>query len=256
MELFRFDTQREMFIGDDEHQAIVFATTRFIHLAAKAIQDHQSFSVALSGGTTPKKFYEYLALPENSSRVNWSAVNIFWSDERAVPPDHAESNYAMTMKTWARSPIAKSNIVRLPAELPDLEKTAREYEVQIKKHCFQGRFDLLLLGVGQDGHTASLFPESEALQVHDRLVVPTITPDKNSKRLSFTFSCINEARQILVLLFGVSKSAICKEIFYGEDDYKRCPAQHIGKGSGPALFIVDKEAANFLVPHSSEAKKE
>ena len=258
MEIFRFDNQREIFIGDDEQVAVVFATARFIHLAKKAIQEHKTFSVALSGGTTPKKFYEYLALPENSSRVDWSSVHIFWSDERAVAPDHPESNYGMAMKIWSQSPIAKAHFYRMQGEAADLEKAACDYEAQIKKHCFEGRFDLMLLGIGQDGHTASLFPYSKALEVHDKLIVSTVTSDNKNNRLSVTFPCIHESRQVMVFAFGKNKTAVFRELLYGEEDYRKYPAQCLGQkaGSGPVLFVVDKETASFLIPHNTNNKIE
>src|SRR5205807_5236969 len=118
--------------------------------------------------STPKKLYERILQSELAFQVDWAHVNVFWSDERAVPPDSPESNYGMAMHYFCKEPLDTSKKFRMPADERDLNKAAASYEAQIKKYCVQGRFDLVLLGVGEDGHTASLFPNTEALKVEDK----------------------------------------------------------------------------------------
>src|SRR5207253_1775325 len=131
--------------------------------------------------------YEKLATLELAYQLDWSRVNIFWSDERAVPPDHPDSNYAMAMHYFGKEPLDLSKKFRMPADEADLQKAAADYERQIKKQCFGECLDLVLLGIGDDGHTASLFPKTEALHVEDKLVTANFVPAKNSHRMTLTF---------------------------------------------------------------------
>ena len=128
----------------------------------------------------------------------------------------------------------------------DLQKEAERYEKELKKQCIDERLDLTLLGIGTDCHTASLFPETEALRIQDKLVVANYVTEKKAWRLTFTFPCINNSRRIMVLAFGPDKAKALKEALYGEPNIEKYPAQNIGKGAGTTLFIVDKAAAAEL----------
>ena len=200
MQLFIIDEKRELLIAENEEMATIFAAVRFVGQASQAIKERGSFSVALSGGSTPKKLYEYLKhYPRAESEIDWSKVNFFWSDERAVPLDHPESNYRMAMSFFNKEPFDVARKFPMPAFEEDKEKAAKLYETQIKKFCNDGRFDLVLLGIGEDGHTASLFPGTEALHNEKDLVCSLFVPEKNSYRMTLTFTCINNARKINLL---------------------------------------------------------
>ena len=246
MQLFTIDDKRELLIMPSDDAAATFAAIRFISLAQQAVAAQGSFSVALSGGSTPKKMYEKLLLPQNAERVNWSRVNIFWSDERAVPQDHPDSNYRMAMHYFGKEPLDEAKKFRMPADENDLQLAALDYEKKIKKYCFSERFDLMLLGIGDDAHTASLFPKTEALHVTDKLVVPNFIPQKDSWRMTLTFPCINESRKIIVLAFGKDKGKALKKVLDPNSDPELYPARNIGEGDSPVLYIVDELAASEL----------
>ena len=246
MQLLQIDSTREALISDDEDSSIAFAAISFINSAALAIKERGSFSVALSGGSTPKKLYETILKSDRADQVDWSRVNIFWSDERAVPPDSEESNYGMAMHYFCKEPLDVSKKFRMPADEQDLDKAAVAYEAQIRKHCVGERFDLVLLGIGDDGHTASLFPNTKALQVEDKLVVANFVPEKNAYRMTLTFPCINDARKIIVLAFGKAKAKILKTVLFGKPDFEKYPAQRVGQGKAATLYIIDREAASAL----------
>ena len=131
----------------------------------------------------------------------------------------------------------------------DLNQAAVNYEKEIQKHCFQNRFDLMLLGMGEDGHTASLFPNTKALNEEMRLACPNFVPEKNCYRLTLTYRAINEARKTLVLVTGKAKAKVLQEILYGKSNFEKYPTQKIGTTQQPALFIVDEAAACELLPH-------
>lgn len=243
MQLFPIDTHREVLVAETDTAAITFAAVRFLSIAQRAIAEHNSFSVALSGGSTPKKLYEYLLHSERAKEIDWSHVNLFWSDERAVPPDDPQSNYKMAMHYFSQPPLNAAKVFRMEAEDSDREQAALDYEHLIRTHCFEERLDLVLLGIGDDCHTASLFPGTKALFVEDHLVTPSIFPEKKSHRMTLTFRCINEARKILVLAFGKEKGKALQTVFFGKKDPEKCPAQLIGDNNIPVLFIIDSIAA-------------
>lgn len=239
VELVKISPLREIAIAPDEEAAVHFAATQFIDCACAAIAKHKRFSVALSGGSTPKKLYETLLKPEFAEQIDWARVDLFWSDERCVAPDSPESNYGMAMHYFNQAPLNKTAKFRMPADSANLNQAAQEYEMQIRKYCFEHKFDLVLLGIGDDGHTASLFPHTAALQEEKHLVVAAFVPEKKSYRMTLTFPCINQARKIMVLALGKAKAEVLKTIFYGPQDFTKYPAQKIGLGAAPALFIID-----------------
>src|SRR5262249_37810698 len=156
-----------------------------------------------------KAIFERLTKPPYSTRIDWSKVHLFWSDERAVPPDHPDSNYRMAMEAGlSKMDIPASQIHRMHAETA-IEDNARLYEKTIQHVLKLNSFDLVMLGVGEDGHTASLFPDTEALHApEERSVVANYLPDKKIWRMTFTFSCINRARHSVVYVLGASKKSI------------------------------------------------
>jgi 6-phosphogluconolactonase len=221
---------------ENREAAIAFAAHSFVHVAQEAVASRSSFVVALSGGSTPSAVYRTLSERPYSRQVEWSQVYLFWSDERPVPPDHADSNFRMAMESgFNRLPIPEENIFRMHAE-SDLEAHALAYE-HLLKEVAGGVCDLVLLGMGTDGHTASLMPGTGALNVQDRLVVGNHIPQLKSWRMTFTFPCINAARHTHIYVLGHNKQHILREVLQGPAD--RFPIQGIGTSERPALWITD-----------------
>ncbi len=223
---------------DSEEKVIDFCIVHFVDEAQYAIDNHGSFSVALSGGSTPKKLYDALTQSPEAKALDWSKINLFWSDERAVPPTDPESNFGMAMKYFSKEPFNKAKVFRMEAERPDREQAAADYIELIHKHCHASRFDMVFLGIGEDGHTASLFPGTEALKIKDKLVVANFVPSLKVWRMTLTFHCINNARNIVVLATGSKKTAILHEILDSKDQTKY-PAQQISGREIPAFFVTD-----------------
>lgn len=244
-----YDERHDLVIARDTEAAIAFAVEQFIEIAQEAIQRHGSFAVALSGGSTPKAIYEALALPENSSRIDWKRVMLFWSDERAVSKDSPESNYRMAMSAGFETlPIPPENIHRMEAD-NDIEESAKVYDKLIGATVPQKKFDLVMLGMGDDGHTASLFPKTHGLHTNERLAIANYIPQKNTWRMTLTYDCINSAHNIVVYVLGKGKAAMLKSVIavnshYDPDTY---PIQRIGTPSNKALFVLDKDAAEHLL---------
>lgn len=229
----------KVFANDDE--AVRFCLDHFIQNATEALSKRGIFTVALSGGSTPKLFFDRLSSSEQAKALDWKHIVLFWSDERACPPDHPDSNYGMAMKILSHEPFSCAQAFRMQAEEDDRDNAAREYEALIKKYCPEGRLDIVYLGVGEDGHTASLFPHSPALDEKKRLVIVTFVEVKMSWRMTLTFPCINQARNIVVLALGAKKAPIIKHTF--NDKEILYPIQRVGTEKTPALFICDREAA-------------
>jgi 6-phosphogluconolactonase len=218
----------------------------FIKSANEAIKSKGKFSVALSGGSTPKRLYELLARENYSSQIDWQRVHVFWSDERCVPPDDEQSNYRMANEALLKHiPIPPNQIHRMHGE--DEPQTAAEnYEAELKNHFGNDmRFDLILLGMGDDGHTASLFPNTTAIDEKERLVAAPFVEKFNSDRITFTFKTINSAAKIIFLITGASKAETLKLVF-GEPR-KDLPASLIKPTDGELIWLIDESSAmSFL----------
>ncbi len=239
--MLEYDQRRNLFIGKTEAETLQFATDHWINTALKAIQQRGYFFVALSGGSTPIAIYERLTKVHN---FDWSKVFLFWSDERAVPPDHPDSNYHTAMKFFSTLPIPKNQIFRMKAEV-EIEKNALDYEEKIRRYTGKQLFDLVMLGTGEDGHTASLFPNTKALNVTDRLVVANHIPQKNCDRMTFTYPCINESANIVLYALGKNKAEIVPKILKAPivSEY---PASKIGTAKTPALWVLDEFSSQNL----------
>lgn len=229
------------------------AADEFIRLAHRAIESAGGFTVALSGGSTPKGLYELLALEGYKERVPWSRVHLFFGDERCVAPDHPESNYRMVREALlSRVSIPVENVHRMPGEQePGI--AAGEYEKELQKYfrLAEGtlpRFDLVLLGVGEDGHTASLFPESDALAESRHLVVANFVEKLKAHRLTLTFPVLNHAAAVLFLVSGRTKAVIVKEILAKESGSARFPAARVSPVAGRLTWMVTQDAAVDLPP--------
>ena len=217
------------------------AATLVCQVAEQCVQDRGDFTMALSGGSTPKMLYEYLAQEPYVRRMPWTDTHLFWGDERYVPSDHADSNFAMAAETLIEHvPIPSHNIYRIPTEMPSPEETAAQYETILREaflvfdpvsnHKKLPVFDVILLGMGKDGHTASLFPESPVLNEQERWVAATPIPKLNPpvRRITLTFPIINAAKTVLFLLTGVEKQPVIQTILEDpEKAYKMYPAARV-----------------------------
>lgn len=228
------------------------AALLFARSAEEAVARQGRFAVALSGGSTPRRLYQSLARPELAEKIPWRRVHLFWGDERVVPPDHPDSNYRMAHEALiAHIPIPPENVHRMPGEEHDLEKGARAYEKTLRAF-FQPSadewtsFDLILLGVGSDGHTASLFPGSPALEEPRRWVAAVDVKSLQAARLTLTLPVLNHARQVGFLAAGKEKGPILREILSEKHSRTDLPAQKVRPRNGRRIFLLDQEAAALI----------
>lgn len=236
-----YDQRRDIAVPGPKETTIDFCVEHFIKVAQEAVADHGTFAVALSGGGTPKAIFE--ALAKNPSRVPWKQTLLFWSDERCVPPDDPDSNYHMAMTAGLASMnIPPENIFRMLGEdIP--EQAAQHYDLLINKKLPGHRFDLMMLGMGEDGHTASLFPETHALHTVGQMATANYIPSKKTWRLTMTYDCINRAKNIAVYVLGKNKADILTKVFNSHYDPDLYPVQKVGTATSKALFILDNDAA-------------
>jgi 6-phosphogluconolactonase len=222
------------------------AAREFVARAEGAINALGRFAVVLAGGSTPKATYQALAR-DYADKLDWGRVHVFFGDERTVPPDHEDSNYRMAHEALlSRVPVG--GVHRMRGELPPAEAAAA-YEEELRK--FFGpegvpAFDLILLGIGEDGHTASLFPETSALDVTDRWVVANPVLKLETTRLTLTVPVINAAMAVAFLVAGEGKAKALKEILEGDADPRGYPAKFIRPEGGDLTWMVDKAAAGLL----------
>lgn len=241
LKVHTWDERRQLLIPGDETATIDVCVRHFITSCRRAIEEHGAFYVALSGGSTPKAVYSQVTSPPFSDKIDWTKVWLFWGDERSVPPTDSESNYKMAMDAgFAKMPIPKEQIIRMRAE-ENIEENALAYEKILRP------LDLVILGMGEDGHTASLFPQTEALKAKNRLVVANYVPQKNTWRMTLTYEAINSAQNIVIYVIGASKKQTLKEIFQSEEQFERYPIQLIGTKENKALWILDEQAASDLI---------
>lgn len=241
------DERRKLIIPGEAPITIIFCVEHFISLAKQAIKDRGAFFVALSGGSTPKAIFEHLSKPPYDKMVEWGKVHLFWSDERSVPQDHPESNYHMAMQSGLeKMPIPRDQIHRMRAE-EKIEEGAALYEQEILKALGGRPFDLVMLGMGEDGHTASLFPHTEGLKVQNRQVIANYIPEKKTWRMTLTFECINQAENIAIYVIGASKKAMLVKVLFSHYQFENYPIQKVGTAIHPALWIADEAAAEEII---------
>lgn len=243
--------------SDREHIASA-AAELFVKLATESIRARGWFRVALSGGSTPRRVYELLATDAFSRRVDWDHVDIFWGDERYVPADDRDSNYRMTYEAVLRHvPAPAANIHRVPTEISPPPAAAAAYEDNIRQSFGElhsmPQFDLIYLGLGTNGHTASLFPRSPALQERSRLVVADFVPDVDQWRISMSAPLFNHGRTVAFLITGEEKARLLREVLLGPLDPDRLPAQLIAP-EGKLLWLVDDAAAALVSAASHERR--
>ncbi|HKV93364.1 MAG TPA: 6-phosphogluconolactonase [Candidatus Angelobacter sp.] len=225
------------------------AAQEFQTSAEEAIAHRGRFSVALSGGNTPRSVYSLLA-QEYKISLPWDKIHIFFGDERCVPPDHPDSNYRMANESLlSQVSIPPENVHRIRAEL-DPEAAAKDYENQLRAffqlaHNSWPRFDLIMLGLGEDGHTASLFSGSSALGERSRLVVPTWVEKKKTFRVTLTYPVLNHAAEIEFLVSGSGKAEIVRKVI-GQSGGSEFPSQRVQPANGRLLWLLDQVAASLL----------
>ena len=240
--------EREVFIVADDAELGRKSAERFIELARRSVKAAGRFSIALSGGSTPRHLYSLLASPGYTERLSWPAVRLFWGDERCVPPDHADSNFCMAHEALlSKIDIPRENIYRMAGEL-EPKAAAAAYELQLKnsfgrENGEMPRFDLILLGIGDDGHTASLFPGSDVLAETGRLVAAPYVEKLKTHRLTLTLPVLNHANEVCFLVSGSAKAAVLREILSGSADL---PAAKVQPVSGRATWFITEDAAAEL----------
>lgn len=240
-------------ILDDLKAVARVAADQFVAECQRAINARGAFTVALSGGSTPKALHAVLV--ERSTKqpklIDWSRVEVFFGDERHVPPDHPDSNFRMANETLlSKVPIPKQNIHRIHCENPEAAQAAAEYDAELAS-SFRSRagqfpsFDLILLGMGPDGHTASLFPQTEALREFEKRVVANWVPKFNAWRVTFTRPTINHAASVLLMVAGEDKAASLAEAM-GDGAPDLYPVKYVKPVNGKLIWMIDRAAAKLI----------
>lgn len=222
------------------------AADDFAVAALAAIADHGTFSVALSGGSTPEPVYRRLTQPPYDTAIDWQRVRIYFGDERCVPPDSPQSNYHTARAAMLSPlPIPEANVFRMRGEI-EPEQAATEYGRLLKEHFGDGGMDLVLLGMGDDGHTASLFPHTAALNEAKHRCVANFVPKLNAWRITLTAPFINRADAVTFLVSGAAKADRVREVIRGPRDPDRLPSQLIQPVNGRLSWLLDSAAAARL----------
>jgi len=232
------------------------AAGRFVSVAAQAVRGTGRFVVALAGGSTPKRLYERLATPEYATRVDWAHTHVFFGDERCVPPDDPASNYRMTrLALLDRVPVPAANVHRMRGE-DDPTAAAGAYERELRALFAtpdgppsvrsDGRFHLVLLGMGSNGHTASLFPGLTAVRERERWVMAEYVAEVAAWRITLTPPILNAAAQVVFLVLGADKAPMLKRVLQGPARPDDLPAQSIAPRDGTLTWLVDADAARDL----------
>lgn len=242
----------EIQVAADSKALSQAAAAEFVQRANKAIQTRGLFTVALAGGSTLKHLYTLLATEPWRNQVPWSQVHFFWGDDRFVSPEHLDSNYRMVREQLLdQVPIPPKNVHRIKKQGPNVNEAADEYEQELRQF-FQlsgnqlPRFDLVLLGMGPDGHTASLFPGTSAVHEQIRLVVAPWVRQQYTYRVTLTPPVLNNADCVMFLVSGSEKAETLQTVIEGDYQPERFPAQIIRPSQGTLLWMVDQAVASHL----------
>ena len=243
----------EIRISSDRQEVCRIAADRVLDSAGRAVRSSGRCSIALSGGSTPKDLYALLAADGKwRTQFPWKSTHFFWGDERHVPPDHEESNYRMTKEAMlSKAPVPASNVHRIKSENPDAGAAAKGYERELRSFFKLRagqvpRFDIVLLGLGPEGHTASLFPGTKALREKKRLVVSNWVGKFYTDRITLTVPVFNQAHEVVFLVCGDDKALALKGVLEGRHEPDQLPAQLIRPKRGKLLWLLDGAAAKFL----------
>jgi len=245
--------EREIRILPDGAAIARRAAQEFVQAAAAAVRAKGSFDVSLAGGSTPKALYSLLVNdPTLRSQVPWDKLHLFFGDERHVPPDHPDSNFRMATEAMiSKSPLKPAQVTRIKAEYPDAEKAALEYEKALReyfklKDAEYPRFDLLLVGMGNEGHTLSLFPGTKALHPDGRIVVSNWIGKLYTERITLTAPAANNSAEIIFMVTGADKACALKAVLEGPFEPEQLPAQLLQPKNGKLLWLVDAAAGSML----------
>jgi 6-phosphogluconolactonase len=242
-------TQSKVLVFDSPENVALAAAEKFVAYAQEAINSRGVFSVALAGGNTPRRVYELLATAPLKQLIEWSRTHLFFGDERCVPPDHPESNYGMVYAALiSKVEIPSENVHRIAGE-GNPEQNAERYEKELR--TFFGelrwpRFSLVLLGMGEDGHTASLFPGSDELKEESKWVVATRTEQLKQDRITLTAQVFNHAAHVVFLVTGQAKAKRLSQVLRFPPGADRYPVQLIQPVDGTLEWLVDRAAASLL----------
>jgi 6-phosphogluconolactonase len=244
------DAEPKVFVFDDAESVARGAAARIAELARESIISRGLFAVALAGGSTPRGVYELLAGEDFREGIDWPNVHVFFGDERMVPPDHAESNYRMANEALlSRVPVPPENVHRIDG-VGDAAANASAYEYEMRglfgEDAAWPRLDHVLLGMGDDGHTASLFPGTAALNEQRLWVAPNWVEKLGAWRVTLTAPAINAARHVTFFVTGAGKAARLREVLKGGRDAARLPSQLIRPSDGTLEWLVDRAAAAGL----------
>jgi 6-phosphogluconolactonase len=240
---------------DDPDSVARAAAEQIVARAERALRERRDFSIALSGGSTPRRLYALLADPSKPyrSRLPWERIQVFFGDERHVPPDDTQSNFRMAREALLEHvPLPAANVHRILAERP-ADEAAALYESELRRAFALGdtgvpRFDLVLLGMGEDGHTASLFPGTKALEERRRLVVANWVPKLSTWRITLTLPVLNDARAVLFLAAGPDKAGPLGAVFDPSSPPDAYPCQLVRPSAGELVWLVDRAAAARVPP--------
>jgi 6-phosphogluconolactonase len=251
-ELVRLQVKPEIQVFANPEALTQAAAAEFVRQVNQAIQARGRFTIALSGGSTPKSLYALLATQPWRDQIAWNQVHLFWGDERHVSPSDSTSNFRMTQEQLlSYIPIPPGNVHRIKAESPDTQAVAAAYEQDLKQFFQLGehqfpRFDLVLLGMGANGHTASLFPGTAAVHEQTRLVVALWVEELSTDRITLTPPVINSALEIIFFVTGAGKAETLKAVLEGQYQPDRLPAQIVRPTQGKVIWMVDQAAASSL----------
>ena len=245
--------KRQVFIFPHIEDLSRFAAEKFIEIGNQAIEKRGQFTVALAGGSTPKSLYRLLTTEKFKSQIDWKSVFFFFGDERNVLPDAKESNFRMANENlFEPLKIDFDKIYRWKIELEIPEKIAEDYSSGVE-FFFRGfpKFDLILLGMGADGHTASLFPFTEALNETEQIAVANRVEKLETLRFTLTFPVINNAENVIFLVSGTDKAETLKEVLEGDFQPLKYPSQNVKPDGGNLFRLVDEPAAKLLTSANS-----
>ena len=246
------ESNSEFQVFPDNAELTHSAADYFLHHASRAIQTGGQVTIALAGGSTPKALYSLLATPPYQEQLDWGKVHMFWGDERHVPPDHQESNFRMAQHAMlSRLPIPATQIHRMEGDRSDAQEAADAYESLLQKHFKLApphipKFDLIFLGLGPDGHTASLFPGTTAVHEHERWIAAPWVEKFHTYRITMTPVLLNQASHIAFLVSGQDKSTALHAVLEGPYQPDKFPAQVIRPVHGKITWFLDKAAAHNL----------
>ena len=244
--------QREVQVFPEAGALTRRAAEEFLKSVAEAVAQKGAFTVALAGGSTPKALYSQLADEPLRSQIPWEKLHFFFGDERHAPPDGAESNFRMANEAlFSKGAIKPEQITRIKGEYADTEKAALEYEQALRAYFKlkvgeYPRFDLVLLGMGEEGHTLSLFPGTKALHATDRIVVRNWVGKLYTERITLTATAANHASRVIFMVTRADKAPALKAVLEGPYEPEQLPAQLIQPASGKLLWLVDQAAGSML----------